>query len=104
MQKVQNYILWESMHLEKQIKVREENLKVLEVQKEVYKKLYDNLKKKNNSSVKIKTSKYKKYASFAETIVQENKLYEKKLSLIKNSTEKEEYKQEYMVNGKPCVP
>ena len=74
----------------------EYNLKVLEVQKEVYKKLYDNLKKKNNSSVKIKTSKYKKYASFAETIVQENKLYEKKLSLIKNSIEKEEYKQEYM--------
>ena len=73
------------------------NLKVLQVQRDMYSKVYDSLCSEN-SALSIDTSVYGECSSIADAILLEKTLFEKELSNVMVWNEKERIKSEFCLN------
>lgn len=85
-----NILSLDSTEAELNLKECKYNLEVLNVQREVYKKISQEIDIKT-----IDTSIYGEYSEIADAILLENDMYKSKLNLLENKEDKKIYTQEY---------
>ena len=77
------------------------NLEVLQVQREMYGRIYENLCVEETDKEEVyapDTSAYGEYASLADSIILENDVYEKELDRIEDEEEKSAYEQQHKLS------
>ncbi len=91
-------------HTEAALEVEEcrYNLEVLQVQREMYGRIYENLCTGDTADSEevheTDTSVYGEYASLADSIILENDVYEKELAMIEDEEEKAAYEQQHKLS------